>query len=251
MGLAAVRAFQGKLKEAKPHFEKAIALSPKNQDALSGLASVAAALGDFDEARDHYLKILTNEPERLQARLELATVLRILGRFEEAWKAQERATSELDTMIKLPKNQHKRRVKNMVSLIDLGPTIAKIAGLRPLDSQAVSGKPWNLAKEIHTPEFIFSETKRWTDSQALVHDGWKLIFDKRNREHRLYNLKNDPMEKKNILAEEIAVFESMNQKRRRLEMNVYDLRTKLNLKKENVDLSADQIEQLKKLGYMK
>jgi arylsulfatase len=177
-----------------------------------------------------------------------------LGEAEDNWighaKKLSKAVIRVPLMIKLPKSTAGRRVRSRVSLIDLGPTMASLAGLRPLDGPAVSGKPWKLDREVPTGEAIFSETKRWGWLQSVISSDWKLIFDMKSHEHKLFNVKDDPEEQRNLVDEEIAVFESMNKKRRELEIRQVERRNGLNLKKEDVPLSDDQIEQLKKLGYM-
>ena len=86
--------------------------------------------------------------------------------------------------------------------------------------------------------------------QSVISDNWKLIFDLKTRNHKLFNLTEDPEEKQNLMDKEIAQFETMNAKRRNLEIQHTKLLKALNLKKEDVSLSRDQIDQLKKLGYI-
>jgi hypothetical protein len=129
------------------------------------------------------------------------------------------------------------------------PTIARLGGAGPLRGPAVSGEPWDLSRPL-PEETIFSETKRWAKLQAVISDGWKLVFDKAHQESTLYNVRDDPLEQRDVSAEEIARLESMNQRRRDIEKRIAQIREQLRIEKKRVALSPTQVEQMKNLGYL-
>lgn len=207
---------------------------------------------------DHHLGKVIQEIKRLGL-YDDATIVVVADHGEELGEAGDgwighsikvsRAVIRVPLMIKLPHGRHKRRVQNRVSLIDLGPTIAKTAGLRPLNGPSVSGKPWDLTEDIPTPEVIFSESQRYGDIQGVITGDWKLVFNRKSTYHEIYHLKNDPLETTNLINEDLAQFESLNQVRRDFERKIEDLKKQLKLKKEDVQMTPEQIQQLKALGY--
>ncbi len=79
------------------------------------------------------------------------------------------------------------------------------------------GTPWDLTTPIPTPKVIFSESQRWGDIQAVLAGDWKLVFNRKSTYHEIYNLKNDPDKTTNLMDDDIARFETLNQIRREFE----------------------------------
>jgi len=113
-------------------------------------------------------------------------------------------------MIKIPgeSNSADAEVKKKISLIDLAPTLCKLAGIEPPLSFKGKSLFDRLAKDdgfiFH--QSAFSEKKGWQlDIEkkeqcriACQNDNFKYIMDYRTGGEELYNLSNDPHEKKEI-----------------------------------------------------
>jgi arylsulfatase len=144
------------------------------------------------------------------------------------------------------KNVFKQRVSAQAGLIDLMPTLldllranyppdADIDGISLIQLMRGTGPGANR-------KFLIAQGQKhkWA---LLRPDGWKLIFMK--GEERLYNVKTDPGERKDLAAENKQLTTSMLKDF----LNWYQLRKKDVNNGSYVTLDAEMVENLKKAGY--
>ena len=110
-------------------------------------------------------------------------------------------------------------VSEQVNLsMDLFPTLLDMAGLKP--TQPIEGRSFmNTLRGQSAPEpdrtLYFTRREGGTDwagqcSYALRLGDWKLVQDKPNQAPELYNLKNDPLEKKDVIQQQPQVYKKLN-----------------------------------------
>jgi arylsulfatase A-like enzyme len=106
------------------------------------------------------------------------------------------------------------RFDRAVGLIDLGPTILQFAGIDP----PVEYEGVNLfSPTISTDRPVFSETPRNLPEPAfyawaMIDGSWKLMYDVVGHTVELYNLKDDPGERKNLVDLRVEETHEMRQK---------------------------------------
>lgn len=76
----------GRIRDAVPYLERAVAIQPRYPDALNNLAMAYNSMGRRDAALDLLLTTLELEPDNLQARHNLALSYYESGMFAEAEK---------------------------------------------------------------------------------------------------------------------------------------------------------------------
>jgi arylsulfatase A-like enzyme len=147
------------------------------------------------------------------------------------------------------------RVAADVSLVDLGRTLLDACGLaaRPFPGASLVPLMDGAAQE---PRAILAESLelRWplpgggfASRDMLVQDGWKLVRHP-DGSRALYDLARDPGERADRAAEERARMESMESEIERL-LAERAAQAPV-LAAERIELSAEQIEELAKLGYL-
>lgn len=97
-------------------------------------------------------------------------------------------------------NIEPREIPGAVSPIDIFPTLADLIGydIRSLNVEGESLVPQLFYGKDAEHRVVFSETNYLKPLRAAVNSRYKLILDLRNNVSRLWNLKKDPLEKKNI-----------------------------------------------------
>jgi arylsulfatase A-like enzyme len=114
---------------------------------------------------------------------------------------------------KLPKNL---KVNNLVSILDIPPTILDYLGFEEnKDFQGKSLLPLILGKRDYVRhEGIISEIIPIPDSKLISFrtDKWKLILDKEKNTKELFNLVNDPKELVNVYNQYPSIVEFLTQK---------------------------------------
>jgi len=129
-------------------------------------------------------------------------------------------------IIELGKNSIKKKVQEMVQLIDLTPTILEYFSLEiPENFQGVSLLPMIKDESIKMKDFVISECYQKSGLMkrnrkegfillAIRNQGWKYIFDEENNAEYLFNLKIDPQEKNNMInknPEKLSEFRTIKQ----------------------------------------
>ena len=101
--------------------------------------------------------------------------------------------------------------QHVTSSLDLAPTILAAAGSGDDLTQLDGMNLLPLLKGEVRPDTQRTLYWRSGRSWAIRHGGWKLIYDKRERELGLYHLRNDPGEKTNQMASEPERAKQMQQ----------------------------------------
>lgn len=159
------------------------------------------------------------------------------------------ATMHVPLIIRLPESEPARAVSNLVSLVDLMPTVLAALGLE-IPSQ-VQGR--SLLQELHgdtadQPRDLYGETFlprlhfNWSELRATENAKYHFIDAPRPE---LYDLAKDPSEVHNLLTEKKAVGEEMRSKLTAL-IRQYSAGKEM---AEKTGLDPVLMERLKSLGY--
>lgn len=160
-----------------------------------------------------------------------------------------------------PDIQH-NEINRLVSNLDIGPTIVDIIGSQP-ESAFMGNSVFNSETKTGIDHGYFieiSHKKSFTfDLQELViayrSEEWKYIWEKKTGLRQLYNLKNDPGEKNNVIG---SAGEVEKELKSILDKHLKEIETKpldeLNGKEKSSN-SADDLDEkikkeLKELGYL-
>ncbi len=146
-----------------------------------------------------------------------------------------------------------KRVREVVRTVDILPTICQLQGLELPDGCAGEPLPGLLrsggdgdprGRIAYLETFRPRMASNWCELRGLRTDDWKLID---GAACELYDLRHDPRETRNIAGELPAVRDSLL---RRMDATALDAaRVKLN-HAASLDLSAEQRERLRSLGYI-
>ncbi len=100
-----------------------------------------------------------------------------------------------------PVAQPGRVVETPVALLDLLPTLAEVAGVPiPADARGRSLLPALRGEELaEVPIYTEGLHRMPVDSQALIYQGYKLIYSSLQQKVELYDLRNDPGEQVNLV----------------------------------------------------
>jgi arylsulfatase A-like enzyme len=157
-------------------------------------------------------------------------------------------------------------VESSVQTLDLMPTLLELAGvpipetaqgrsLVPLWSGSGDGRPLPAFSErkalmgLDDPNSGFARS----DSFALVQDGWRLIWNTRQEpgvpEFELYRRETDPLDQNNVAQDHPEVVAELKAVIERWQESAIAARLKQDEGAEG-DLSADELERLRALGYI-
>jgi len=157
------------------------------------------------------------------------------------------ATTHVPLLVHLPGQTQGRRVAGPVGLVDVAPTLRELLGLpRPAEVDGVSFAP-ALRGEAAPPRSLYLESLEglysfgWAPLYGRVQEGWKLILAPRVE---LYDLPKDPGERTNRAAVDL---ERTRRMRADLSGELARARTAAS---RPIDLSREEIESLKSLGYI-
>lgn len=103
-------------------------------------------------------------------------------------------------ILKLPGEKKNKKVVGFVGLIDMLPTIARLCGLKvPLecDGMVIETEGVNPSGN----RLLISETWRRSRLRAAIWGGWKLVLDFDTDSKKLFDLKADPQESRNLSQE--------------------------------------------------
>lgn len=117
-----------------------------------------------------------------------------------------REQAHIPLMIRLPGMTRGRRVAALVSMIDLGPTIAELAGSR-LAGEGTSLLPLARGEEAAGRDFVFYQRRppggheSWDRTMyALQTQQWKYLY-RSDSPDELYDIVSDPLEIDNVLPD--------------------------------------------------
>lgn len=124
----------------------------------------------------------------------------------------------LDTLfaIHLPEQQDGKVVTDLVSTLDLTPTLLNILNLKDKISNDMKGVDLSPSfSDQDVSHDVFSETdyRLYTHKRSITtKDGWKFIITMENLNKELYNLNNDPNEQNNLVNVESKIAYELEQK---------------------------------------
>ncbi len=153
-------------------------------------------------------------------------------------------------MVKPPGNEDACVVDRYVSLLDLMPTVVAAAGLEVPEGYLHEGLAIDVTgRSEHFRDLVIAETRRWGTHLGVIDDGYKLLHDPSTGSYRLYDLKQDPGELKDVSAMYDDVM-------RRLKAAFFDWDYDVRMKRSKFRVShprldEKQIEKLKSLGYIR
>jgi choline-sulfatase len=151
-------------------------------------------------------------------------------------------------ILKLPAGMAKqtRREEAVVRLVDVYPTVSELAGLSA--PAGIRGENLLQLKRGVVRE-VYAEREA---QRALRRGDWNLIMDGRNQSlNELYDLKNDPLEKKNVAAEHPDVVRRLSAGIMRLDREAQS-RAKARADSDSESGPPDSVtlERLRSLGYI-
>jgi arylsulfatase A-like enzyme len=153
-------------------------------------------------------------------------------------------------MIRLPGGQGACTVERPVSLLDFMPTVVASAGLEVPPGYEHDGVRIDTSGEGEYPRsLLVTETRRWGTQQGVIEGSWKLLHDPTNRTFSLYDLKADPGELKDVSAANEETFRRLKSALFEWDYDVRMKRSKFRVRHPN--LSRQQVEKLKSLGYIR
>ena len=166
-----------------------------------------------------------------------------------------RETVSVPLIIKQPYSTKKKRVERYVNLLDVMPTILDLINVNSPEQtlgESVLARKGTLGwlKAIMSnndaKEYDFIELDRYHLMKSIMTPQWKYIYDYQDESEQLYNLEKDPLERSNIFYKEP---ERCNQLKKQLFQWVSESK-KYPPKTKTIELSPDEEEKLKNLGYI-
>jgi len=141
------------------------------------------------------------------------------------------------------------RVKERVRNIDIMPTILDFLGLDMIQGQDIQGVSLLPAIEGRLqPTLAFSSTEHPVKKTSLVWKDYKLIIDRRHYREELYDISNDPEERRNIISEKPEIREAMLEKLKEIQQKNLALKKLRNPKR--LHINDDLRNELEQLGYL-
>ncbi|RMF94771.1 MAG: tetratricopeptide repeat protein [Candidatus Schekmanbacteria bacterium] len=140
-----------------------------------------------------------------------------------------------------------KKIDTQVRLVDIFPTVLELMGIDYKgETDGVSVAGFFEGKEVdENPSYCEAEIPKsfyWNALKGIRFDGWKYIFGK-NKE--LYNLKDDPSERINLIEKESSKAKQLFTILKRIVANKRTFKKESNIK----PLDEETIEKLKALGY--
>jgi arylsulfatase len=149
----------------------------------------------------------------------------------------------------IPHTLRGRIVKHTIELRSLPTTIMEIAGINehPFKGENLLSTPFQESSDM----FFFTEGShpfgRRIRKRAVVHNGWKLIYNVHNRQYELYHMTSDWKEQKNLWDSQRPEAKRM----RSLLRPKLDAFGKLKgMKAPKINPTKDKLKHLRSLGYV-
>ncbi len=158
------------------------------------------------------------------------------------------ATIHIPWIIAGPGIPHSKVINTTVSNVDVAPTLARLAGVEPPNTQSKDGvnvlsKPWLDPKKEHLilvesllPRYQYG----WAPLYALRKGDWKLVSGSREE---LFNLQEDPKELRDLSLQKRDIATDLGEKLKSIIENSSGHESR-------IQLSAGERDQLAALGYL-
>lgn len=121
-------------------------------------------------------------------------------------------------VIKLPEKHLSGTVNDQVSSIDVMPTILDLLDVPMPDSaknqlRGISLAPAMRGEAINQDAFSETDYRLYTFKRSIrTPNGWKFVYTMESKDKELYNLKTDPKETKNVIADQPRLAYELEQK---------------------------------------
>ncbi len=135
------------------------------------------------------------------------------------------------------------RVDAVVPEIDLAPTLLSLAQVPAPEAFTGQAMPVHRRRLAPIDRPVLMETFRYADKRALVDGDWKFIRDLKANTQELYNLNEDPSEVTNLI-------ESATEERERLQAQLDAYYAEGRRLAGETELSEQETERLRALGYI-
>ncbi|MFW6131786.1 MAG: sulfatase [Candidatus Aminicenantaceae bacterium] len=152
-------------------------------------------------------------------------------------------------LLKLPGQKEKQTIDINYTFIDLMPTFSKLLGLK--ENPHWQGKPIVFDSEFNGYQNKIDYSRATGDDYniSVIFNDYKYIFNSGREE--LYNLENDPFERKNIIQDDLFLRYYLKQKLFQILEESYQSKTEMEIieiiKKME---SKEVVQELKTLGYL-
>jgi arylsulfatase A-like enzyme len=170
------------------------------------------------------------------------------GRFEHSNGVY---TEVIDVpLIIRPPNQEKRVVETPVQTVDILPTLLAMLGI-DVDLQFMGRSIFPLIGSDETRPIISEQLRKWggikVPEAALIMENYKLIKQLETNDHLLFNMREDPMERENVIDSAPNALELIEKMDSVLQANasMYE-----GIEVKETTLDEETIQQLKALGYI-
>jgi len=158
---------------------------------------------------------------------------------------------QIPLIIHYPQNRHAGvRIDGLVSHLDVMPTLLKYSGAPSRDShfEGMDITPPTNPEKKGAKREIFASADKGNRYKAITDGRYKLIIDRLDGKSSLFDLNDDPYEKKSLQSPEGKSIQSELETRLREHENT--LREQRMLPIENTIVSRDIVEDLLSLGYL-
>jgi arylsulfatase A-like enzyme len=157
-------------------------------------------------------------------------------------------------IVKLPGSHPGRVVDDYVSVVDVTPTILDLCRLpAPNAPSAVSLRGYLTGESAPSPpaRTLYSAgTLFRSNFEAMLSGGWKYIRSTTSDREQLYNLRDDPQERRSLVLEAPGM---MARERKRLDdygRAVEVFRLQRGIQNPSLELDAEEMARLRALGYL-
>jgi len=228
------------------------ARSSEAQEVVNWRARYAAGVRDFDRRFASFIEEL-----RTAGRLDEMYLVITSDHGEElfdhqGWDHGHTLFAEqlhVPLLIRRPHGEEAGTVKNIVSLIDLMPTLLSVAGIGP--ASGLQGRDLSHLLDVDpsadTGASLGAATSDRPGLHALRTRDYKLILDIDSGETWLFDARADPEEQENLATRQPEIAREL---RERLLVHLAESTSHGALEKSQVPLSEDLVEQLRSLGYL-
>ncbi len=164
-------------------------------------------------------------------------------------RTQYQELIKVPLIIRGPDIPQAQRIKDMVSLVDIMPTVLSVLDIPSATAfEGCSISPlWQKGGAKLPDRFIFAEADhnnvKDNIKRAVRHPQYKLHYDLLSEKYELYDLANDPKESVNITSEQTAMTSLLSEELKKFMRNY-------KAGERPVLLSPEDIKKLKSLGYL-